>query len=95
MCISTWENREEVCLELCYHCCNPDFYLLQPVGGKKMCELLEASLVDALLGYFRKRKWFAHQPLESLITYSLESEEFSACALFLSEGMKLNCGWCL
>lgn len=55
-----------------------------------MCELLEASLLDALLGYFRKKKLFPHQLLESLITCSLESEEFSACALFLSEGTKLN-----
>lgn len=54
-----------------------------------MCELLETSLLGALLGYFRKKKLFAHQLLESLITYSLESEEFSACA-FLNEGMKLN-----
>lgn len=60
-----------------------------------MCELLEASLLGALLGYFRKKKLFAHQLLESLIAYSLESEEFSACALWIGEGMKLKCGWCL
>lgn len=55
-----------------------------------MCDLLEASLLGALLGYFKKKKLFAHPLLESLIMCSLESEEFSACALFLNEGMKLN-----
>lgn len=63
-----------------------------------MCELLEASLLGALLGTshnFRRKQLFVHQPLESLISLSLESEEFSASALFINEGMKLNCGWCL
>lgn len=48
-----------------------------------MCELLEAFLLGALLGYFRKRKWFAHQLLESLITYNLESGILSLC--FISQ----------